>query len=214
MKILMLGSPGAGKGTQAQWIAKKYGIVHISTGDILRVNIKNETELGKKAKIYMDQGLLVPDDLICDLVINRIFHLDVVNGYVLDGFPRTLSQAEVLTAALDQSDVKVDHVIYIEVPDAKIVNRMSGRRVCLVCGATYHVKYNPPKVEDKCDICGGVLILRDDDKPETVRKRLDIYHAQMHTLIDYYNAASILVKVDGTKDIDKVFQDIVKILGV
>ena len=214
MKIIMLGAPGAGKGTQAKRIAEKYSIPHISTGDIFRANIKNGTELGKKAKSYMDQGLLVPDELTCDLVVDRISQPDAANGYVLDGFPRTIPQAEALTAALEKRGEKVDYAINVEVPDSNIINRMSGRRACLSCGATYHVEYNPPKAEGICDTCKGELVLRDDDKPETVKKRLDVYHAQTQPLIDYYQAAGALVEVDGTQDINVVFQNIVKILGV
>ncbi len=213
MKIIMLGAPGAGKGTQAKQIAAKYSIPHISTGDIFRANIKNGTELGKKAKSYMDQGLLVPDELTCDLVVDRISQADAVNGYVLDGFPRTIPQAEALTGALNDRGEKIDYAINVEVPDSNIVNRMSGRRACLGCGATYHVEFNAPKKEGVCDTCGGELVLRDDDKPETVQKRLNVYHDQTQPLIEYYNKAGALVEVDGTQDINVVFQDIVKILG-
>ena len=184
MKIIMLGAPGAGKGTQAKRIAEKYGVPHISTGDIFRANIKEGTELGKKAKTYMDQGLLVPDELTCDLVVDRISQPDAQKGYVLDGFPRTIPQAEALTAALEKRGEKIDYAIDVEVPDSNIIDRMSGRRACLSCGATYHLKYNPPKAEGQCDNCGASLVLRDDDKPETVRKRLDVYHSQTQPLID------------------------------
>lgn len=213
MKIIMLGAPGAGKGTQAKKIAEKYQIPHISTGDIFRANIKNGTELGKKAKEYMDQGLLVPDELTCDLVVDRISQPDASNGYVLDGFPRTIPQAEALTNALNARGEKIDYAVNVEVPDENIVNRMSRRRACLACGATYHVEYNAPKAEGFCDSCGKDLVLRDDDKPETVKKRLDVYHAQTQPLIEYYQAAGALVEVDGTQDINVVFDDIVKILG-
>ena len=213
MKIIMLGAPGAGKGTQAKKIAEKYGIPHISTGDIFRAIIKEGTELGKKAKSYMDQGLLVPDELTCDLVVDRISQPDAAKGYVLDGFPRTIPQAEALTDALNKRGETIDYAINVEVPDSNIINRMSGRRACLSCGATYHLTYNPPKTEGICDNCQGELVLRDDDKPETVKKRLDVYHAQTQPLIDYYQAAGALREVDGTQDIDVVFQDIVKILG-
>ena len=186
MKLIMLGAPGAGKGTQAKRIAAKYGIPHISTGDIFRANIKNGTELGKKAQTYMDQGLLVPDDLVCDLVVDRIQQSDCEKGYVLDGFPRTIPQAEALTAALEKLGTGIDYAINVEVPDANILNRMGGRRACLGCGATYHVEFNAPKQEGICDTCGAELVLRDDDKPETVQKRLDVYHSQTQPLIDYY----------------------------
>ena len=213
MKIIMLGAPGAGKGTQAKKIAAKYSIPHISTGDIFRANIKNGTELGKKAKAYIDQGLLVPDELVVDLVVDRVNQEDCAKGYVLDGFPRTIPQAEALDAALAALNQKMDYAINVEVPDENIVNRMSGRRACIACGATYHVEFAPTKVEDVCDHCGGGLILRDDDKPETVKKRLNVYHEQTQPLIDYYTGKNILVEVDGTIDINDVFAAIVKVLG-
>ena len=213
MKIIMLGAPGAGKGTQAKMIAEKCGIPHISTGDIFRANIKNGTELGAKAKEYMDKGLLVPDELVCDLVVDRIQQADCEKGYILDGFPRTIPQAEALEAALNAIEQKLDYAIDIDVPDENIINRMSGRRACVGCGATYHVVFNPTKVEGKCDVCGESLILRDDDKPETVKKRLDVYHTQTQPLIDFYSARKVLVEVDGTQSMDKVFEDIMKILG-
>ena len=213
MKIIMLGAPGAGKGTQAKMIADKYQIPHISTGDIFRANIKNGTELGNKAKSYMDQGLLVPDELVVDLVVDRVNQEDCVKGYVLDGFPRTIPQAEALDAALAAMGQSMDYAINVEVPDENIVNRMSGRRACVDCGATYHIEFAPTKVENVCDHCGGGLILRDDDKPETVQKRLNVYHEQTQPLIDYYTAKDILVEVDGTVDIYDVFAAIVKVLG-
>ena len=213
MKIIMLGAPGAGKGTQAKKIAAKYEIPHISTGDIFRANIKEGTELGKKAKTYMDQGLLVPDELVVDLVVDRVNQEDCKNGYVLDGFPRTIPQAEALDKALAELGQKMDYAIDVDVPDDNIVNRMSGRRACLKCGATYHIVYAAPKVEDVCDTCGETLVLRDDDKPETVSKRLKVYHEQTQPLIDYYTKEGILKSVDGTKDLEEVFADIVAILG-
>ncbi len=213
MKIIMLGAPGAGKGTQAKKIAEKYKIPHISTGDIFRANIKEGTELGKKAKTYMDQGLLVPDELVVDLVVDRVKQDDCTNGYVLDGFPRTIPQAESLDAALEKIGEKIDYAINVEVPDENIVRRMSGRRACLGCGATYHIEHIPPKTEGICDTCGKELVLRDDDKPETVTKRLNVYHEQTQPLIDYYTDKKVLAEVDGTKDMAEVFSDIVKILG-
>ena len=213
MKIIMLGAPGAGKGTQAKMIAEKCGIPHISTGDIFRANIKNGTELGAKAKEYMDKGLLVPDELVCDLVVDRIQQADCEKDYILDGFPRTIPQAEALENALNAIEQKLDYAIDIDVPDENIINRMSGRRACVGCGATYHVLFNPTKVEGKCDVCGESLILRDDDKPETVKKRLDVYHTQTQPLIDFYTERKVLVEVDGTQSMDKVFDDIMKILG-
>ena len=213
MKIIMLGAPGAGKGTQAKKIAAKYEIPHISTGDIFRANIKNGTELGKKAKTYMDQGLLVPDELTVDLVIDRVGQDDCKDGYILDGFPRTIPQAEALDAALAANGEKIDYAVNVEVPDENIVNRMSGRRACVGCGATYHIVYNPTKVEGKCDTCGADLILRDDDKPETVLNRLKVYHEQTQPLIDFYTKKGVIAEVDGTKDMKDVFDAIVAILG-
>ena len=213
MKIIMLGAPGAGKGTQAKQIAAKYEIPHISTGDIFRANIKNGTELGKKAKEYMDQGMLVPDELTCDLVMDRIAQDDCVRGFVLDGFPRTIPQAEALTNALTKIGQSMDYAIDVDVPDENIVNRMGGRRACLNCGATYHLVFNPTKTEGVCDACGNPTVLRDDDKPETVQKRLSVYHDQTQPLIDYYKEQNILKSVDGTKPMNEVFSDIVAILG-
>ncbi len=213
MKIIMLGAPGAGKGTQAKMIAAKYGIPHISTGDIFRANIKNGTELGAKAKEYMDKGLLVPDELVVDLVIDRFKEPDCEKGYVLDGFPRTIPQAEALDKALTAIGESVDYAINVEVPDENIVNRMGGRRACVGCGATYHIVYSPTKEEGKCDTCGGELIIRDDDKPETVQNRLSVYHEQTQPLIDYYTNKGIIAEVDGTVDMNDVFNAIVNILG-
>lgn len=213
MKIIMLGAPGAGKGTQAKKIAEKYGIPHISTGDIFRANIKGGTELGMKAKSYMDQGQLVPDDVTIGMLLDRISEADCANGYVLDGFPRTIPQAESLTKALSDRGEKMDYAIDVDVPDEAIVTRMAGRRACLKCGATYHIVYNAPKTEGVCDVCGEKLVLRDDDKPETVLKRLTVYHDQTQPLIEYYKEAGILATVDGTKDLNKVFEDIVNVLG-
>ena len=216
MKIIMLGAPGAGKGTQAKKIAEKYTIPHISTGDIFRANIKNNTELGQKAKTYMDKGelgLLVPDELVVDLVVDRVSQDDCTKGYVLDGFPRTIPQAEALDKALAANGEKVDFAINVEVPDENIINRMSGRRACVGCGATYHIKYNPTKVEGICDACGEKLILRDDDKPETVKNRLNVYHEQTQPLIDFYTEKGVLKTVDGTVPMEEVFAAITAILG-
>ena len=213
MKLVMLGAPGAGKGTQAKRIAAKSQSPHISTGDIFRANIKAGTELGMKAKSYMDQGQLVPDEVTIGMLLDRISQDDCAGGYVLDGFPRTIPQAESLTKALASRGEKLDYAVNVDVPDENIVTRMSGRRACLGCGATYHIVYNAPKKEGICDVCGEKLVLRDDDKPETVQKRLAVYHDQTQPLIDYYKQEGILAEVDGTQDMDKVFQDIVKILG-
>ncbi|MCD8361364.1 MAG: adenylate kinase [Lachnospiraceae bacterium] len=212
MKIIMLGAPGAGKGTQAKKIAGKYGIPHISTGDIFRANIKNGTELGNKVKTYMDQGLLVPDELVCDLVVDRVHQEDCREGYILDGFPRTIPQAESLDSALKAAGESVDYAIDVNVPDENIVKRMGGRRACVGCGATYHLVYAPTKKEGICDVCGGELILRDDDKPETVQKRLDVYHEQTQPLIDYYDKKGILRTVDGSMSMEDVFAAILGIL--
>ena len=213
MKIVMLGAPGAGKGTQAKKIAGKYGIPHVSTGDIFRANIKNGTKLGMQAKAYMDAGNLVPDEITIGMLLDRIHQEDCEKGYVLDGFPRTIPQAESLTAALKERGESIDYAIDVDVPDENIIRRMSGRRACLSCGATYHIVYNAPKKEGVCDQCGEPLVLRDDDKPETVQNRLNVYHRQTQPLIDYYKKEGVLAQVDGTQDMDKVFQDIVKILG-
>ena len=213
MKIIMLGAPGAGKGTQAQMIADKFNIPHISTGDIFRANIKNGTELGKKAKEFMDKGLLVPDELTVQLLLDRVANDDCKNGYVLDGFPRTIPQADVLDAELTKLGDKVDFAVNVDVPDENIVRRMSGRRACLKCGATYHIEHIPPKKEGICDKCGSELVQREDDKPETVQNRLSVYHEQTQPLIDYYDKKNILKTVDGTKDMQEVFNEIVNILN-
>ena len=213
MKIIMLGAPGAGKGTQAKMIAEKYGLPHISTGDIFRANIKNGTELGKEAKEYMDKGLLVPDELTVRLLLDRVAQDDCKNGYVLDGFPRTIPQAEVLDEKLSELGEKVDYAINVDVPDENIVNRMSGRRACLNCGATYHIVSIPPKKEGICDVCGSELVLRDDDKPETVQNRLKVYHDQTQPLINFYEKKGVLRSVDGTLPMEEVFTAITKILG-
>lgn len=213
MKIIMLGAPGAGKGTQAKKIAEKYQIPHISTGDIFRANIKEGTELGLKAKQFMDQGLLVPDEVTIGMLLDRIHQADCKNGYVLDGFPRTIPQAESLTEALAGMGEAIDYAIDVDVPDENIVNRMAGRRACLKCGATYHIEFAPPKKEGICDVCGSELVLRDDDKPETVQKRLSVYHEQTQPLIDYYKEKGVLHSVDGTQAMDVVFAGITEILG-
>ena len=213
MKIIMLGAPGAGKGTQAKMIAEKYSVPHVSTGDIFRANIKNGTELGKEAKKYMDQGLLVPDELTVKILLDRVAQDDCKNGYVLDGFPRTIPQAQVLDKALSELDDAIDYAINVDVPDENIIRRMGGRRACLTCGATYHVEHIPPKKEGICDACGSELVLRDDDKPETVKNRLDVYHKQTQPLIDFYEAKGILKSVDGSVPMEDVFAAITEILG-
>ncbi|MBR5766011.1 MAG: adenylate kinase [Lachnospiraceae bacterium] len=213
MKIIMLGAPGAGKGTQAKMLAEKYGIPHVSTGDIFRANIKEQTELGMEAKKYMDQGLLVPDELTVKILLDRVAKDDCKNGYVLDGFPRTIPQAEVLDKAVAELGESIDYAINVDVKDENIIRRMSGRRACLKCGATYHIEHIPPKKEGICDKCGSELVLRDDDKPETVEKRLKVYHEQTQPLIDFYSKKGILKEVDGSQDMKDVFAAIVAILG-
>lgn len=212
MKIIMLGAPGAGKGTQAKKIAEKWNIPHVSTGDIFRTNIKQKTELGKKAASYIDNGMLVPDDLTIELIADRLRQPDCAGGYVLDGYPRTIPQAESLKSILDKNNEAIDYVINVDVPDENIVNRMGGRRVCLNCGATYHISHAKPKTDGICDTCQSELVLRDDDKPETVSKRLSVYHEQTQPLIDYYKEQGILKSVDGTKDMQEVFNFIADIL--
>lgn len=212
MRIVMLGAPGAGKGTQAIRIAEKYGVPHVSTGDIFRANMKNQTTLGKKAKAYMDQGQLVPDSLTIDIVKDRLQQEDCRGGYVLDGFPRTIPQAEALTEVLANDGEAIDYAIDIEVPDEAIVTRMSGRRSCISCGATYHVLHNAPKRADICDECGAALVRRADDAPETVQKRLSVYHEETQPMIDYYQKQGVLYEIDGTQDMNAVFDDIVRIL--
>lgn len=213
MKIVMLGAPGAGKGTQAIKIADKYDIPHISTGDIFRANIKGGTELGQKAKSYIDKGELVPDEVTIGMLLDRIAQDDCKNGYVLDGFPRTIPQAESLTEALKSQGDKIDFALNIDVPDEAIIERMSGRRACPKCGATYHIVYAAPKTENICDKCGTELIIRSDDKPETVKDRLNVYHQQTEPLIAYYKAAGVLREVDGTQELPKVIEDVVAILS-
>ncbi|MBR3104653.1 MAG: adenylate kinase [Lachnospiraceae bacterium] len=213
MKIVMLGAPGAGKGTQAKMIAEQYGIPHVSTGDIFRMNIKNGTELGKEAKTYMDKGELIHDELTVRILLDRVAQEDCKNGYVLDGFPRTIPQAEVLDAELTKLGDAIDYAINVDVPDENIIRRMSGRRACVSCGATYHIVHIPPKKEGICDRCGAELILRDDDKEETVKNRLNIYHAQTQPLIDFYTNKGVLKTVDGTVDSAEVFAAIKAILG-
>ncbi|WP_019138777.1 MULTISPECIES: adenylate kinase [Peptoniphilus] len=209
MKLVILGPPGAGKGTQAEYIVEKYNIPHISTGDIFRENIKNNTELGKEAKSYMDKGLLVPDDLVIALVEDRLNKDDAKEGFLLDGFPRTVAQAVSLDSILDKNDDKLTKVINISVDPEILIERAVGRRVCKTCGMTYHVKFNPPKEEGICDKDGTKLIQRDDDTEETVKTRISVYFDQTAPLIDYYRAQNLLIDIDGAKDIDKVFDDIV-----
>ena len=212
MRLIVLGAPGAGKGTQALMLSEKYNILHISTGDIFRSNIKQGTELGKKAKEFIDAGMLVPDELTLSLIMDRLHQPDCEAGYILDGFPRTIPQAESLTEALKTDGVELNAVLDIEVPDEVIVARMSGRRVCPVCGDSYHVENRPPKVEGICDRCGANLIIRKDDAPETVLNRLNVYHEQTQPLIDYYRAQGKLLTFDGTAPMQDVFGSITEAL--
>lgn len=214
MRLILLGAPGAGKGTQAEYLSKRFSIPHISTGDILRENVKNETELGKKAKEYMDKGLLVPDEIVIEIVKDRLSKEDCKSGFLLDGFPRTIAQAEALDKVLQDIGQKIDKVLNIEVPDEKILERMSGRRICKNCGASFHVIYRPPKKEGICDVCGGELYQREDDKEETVKKRLEVYHAQTQPLIDYYRAKGLLVVAYGQEEIADTTKEVLKALGI
>lgn len=213
MKIILLGPPGAGKGTQAKSISNRYSIPHISTGDIFRKNMSENTPLGIEARRYIDNGQLVPDEVTIDMVKERLKEDDCKKGYLLDGFPRTVVQAEALQDFLNQRDEKLDTALCIEVPNDFILERMTGRRVCPSCGASYHVKFNPTKISGKCDVCGSDIIQRADDVEETVKERLDVYERQTQPLIDFYKERNLLSVVDGTKAINKVFESICGILG-
>ncbi|MBE8540306.1 adenylate kinase [Geoglobus acetivorans] len=212
MNLILLGPPGAGKGTQAKRIVEKYGIPQISTGDMLRDAVAKGTELGKKAKEYMDKGELVPDEVVIGIVKERLMQPDCENGFILDGFPRTINQAEALDDILDEMNRKIDAVINIAVPDEEILKRIVYRRICKECGAVYNLIYSPPKVDGKCDKCGGDLYQRDDDKEETVKERLRVYREQTAPLIDYYSRKGSLQNVDGTKNIEEVWSQIVALL--
>lgn len=213
MRIILLGPPGAGKGTQAAGIVEKYNIPHISTGDIFRKNIKEGTELGKKAKGFIDQGLLVPDELTVGLVTDRIAQPDCEKGFMLDGFPRNVAQAQHLDKYLKEVGISLDKVVNIEVDKDILVGRAVGRRICKSCGATYHVEFNPPKVDGVCDVCGGELYQRADDNEETVSKRIQVYLDETKPLVDYYSKEGIIANINGEQSIDKVFADIVDALG-
>lgn len=213
MRVILLGPPGAGKGTQAAGIVEKYGIPHISTGDIFRKNIKEGTALGTKAKEYINKGLLVPDELVVEIVKDRLQEADCKNGFLLDGFPRTVNQAEALNDALGEMNVSLDKVINVDVDKEILIERAVGRRICKECGATFHVKFNPSKEEGICDKCSEKLHQRADDTEETVSKRIEVYLNQTQPLIDYYQDRNILVTIDGQQDIKKVFGDIVIALG-
>ena len=213
MRIILLGPPGAGKGTQAAGIVEKYNIPHISTGDIFRKNIKEGTELGKKAKGFIDQGLLVPDELTVGLVTDRISQPDCEKGFMLDGFPRNVAQAQHLDKYLKEVGISLDKVVNIEVDKDILVGRAVGRRICKSCGATYHVEFNPPKADGICDVCGGELYQRADDNEETVSKRIQVYLDETKPLVDYYSKEGIIANINGEQSIDKVFADIVDALG-
>ena len=213
MKIIMLGAPGAGKGTQAKKLAAKYSVPHVSTGDIFRANIKEGTELGRKAKEYMDKGALVPDNITIGMLIDRVHEEDCKKGFVLDGYPRTTAQAQSLDEVLKKLDESIDFALNIEVPDEIIVRRISGRRACPDCGASYHVEFSPSVKGNLCDHCNTELIIRDDDKPETVTKRLEVYNVLTKPLIEYYDNEGLLKSVDGTKSPEEVFESLIAIVG-
>lgn len=213
MRLILLGAPGAGKGTQAVVLSEKLNIPHISTGDIFRSNIKNGTELGRKAKEFIDKGMLVPDEVTIGIVKGRLQEEDCKNGFILDGFPRTIPQAEYLDVALESMGVHLDAVVNIHVPDEAIIARLSGRRVCPKCGAGYHTVYIQPKVKDICDHCGTAIIQRDDDKEETVISRLKTYHEQTEPLIAYYEKKGKLITIEGRQSIEGTTRDVLKALG-
>jgi len=213
MRLVLLGPPGSGKGTQAQRLVERYKIPQISTGDIFRQAVRDQTELGKKAKEYMDRGELVPDEVVVGMVEERLGQSDCKNGFILDGFPRTIAQAEALDKLLAGKGEKLDAVLEISVPDEEVVKRLSGRRTCRQCGAMYHIEFNPPKEPGKCDKCGGELYQRDDDKEEVIKSRLQVYHSQTAPLIEYYQKEGLLKKIDGLGGIEEVFARIVDALG-
>ncbi|WP_462419771.1 adenylate kinase [Salinicoccus sp. Marseille-QA3877] len=212
MNIILMGLPGAGKGTQASKIIKKYPIPHISTGDMFRLAIKNETELGKEAKSYMDKGELVPDSVTIGIVKERLSQSDAKEGFLLDGFPRTVEQAQALNDIMDELDTQIDRTINVDVDEEELMNRLTGRRICEICGTAYHLVFNPPKQEGVCDLDGGKLYQREDDNPETVANRLEVNLKQTQPLLDFYKEQGVLVNVDGSKDIDDVFVEIDDIL--
>lgn len=212
MNIVLLGPPGSGKGTQAKMIAEKFNVKHISTGDILREHVRNGTELGKEAKKYMDAGQLVPDSILIGIIKDRLSKPDVAGGYMLDGYPRTIPQAEALDKILPELKQKIDVVLNIDVPDEELVRRLSGRRMCK-CGRSYHILFNPPKVSGKCDACGGELYHRDDDKEEAILNRLKVYKQQTQPLIDYYTKAGLIANINGAGEINQIFDEISKVLS-
>lgn len=208
MKLILLGAPGAGKGTQAEKICEKFSIPQISTGNIIRAAMKQETEAGKKAQTFVNAGQLVPDAVVIEMVNERLKQDDCKNGFILDGFPRTVAQAE----ALEEMGVQIDAVVDIQVPDEVITDRLSGRRACLACGATYHLEFNPSKLEGKCDKCGADLVVRKDDQPETIQERLKVYHDQTQPLVDFYRARGVLKEVDGTKPVEEVTESTLAVI--
>lgn len=209
MRLILLGPPGAGKGTQAERIVKKYNIPHISTGDIFRAALREGTEMGVKAKSYMDKGQLVPDDIVVGVVTERIRKL-VKKGFLLDGFPRNVNQAEALDKVGEHMGMEIDGVINVDVPDEELIDRLTGRRMCKSCGASFHIKFKPPKVRNVCDHCGGELYQRDDDTVETAKERLEVYHSQTSPLIDYYSKKGVLINIDGNQDMEMVFSEVAK----
>ena len=213
MNIIIMGLPGAGKGTQAAKIIKKYSIPHISTGDMFRLAIKNETDLGRQAKAFMDQGELVPDEVTVGIVKERLSQSDAKGGFLLDGFPRTVEQAEALNNIMSELGTQIDQTIYVEVPEEELMNRLTGRRICETCGATYHLVFNPPKTEGICDLDAGKLYQREDDNPETVQNRLEVNIKQTAPLLDFYKGLGVLATVDGSKDIEEVFEEVDEILN-
>ncbi len=212
MNIIFLGPPGAGKGTQAKVLIEKFNIPQISTGDMLRENVAKGTELGMKAKEYMEKGQLVPDEIILSMVKERLSQPDAQKGFILDGFPRTVAQAEALDKILEEMGKKIEYVLALIVPDEELVIRLTGRRTCKKCGMMYHIKFKPPKEEGKCDVCGGELYQRPDDNEETVRNRLKVYHEATAPLLDYYKKKEVLFEVDGSKTIEEITQQLLKIL--
>lgn len=211
MNIVLFGPPGSGKGTQAKLLAEKYGVPHISTGDILRDNLKKKTRLGLEAKSYMDKGELVPDEVLIGIIKDRLSQPDCASGFLLDGYPRTLPQADALSMILNEMDKKLDAVLNIDVPDDELIKRLSGRRMC-TCGASYHLLFNPPKQEGICDLCGNKLYHRDDDKEEAIMNRLEVYKNQTQPLIDYYTKEGMMVTVNGSAGISEVFAEISRVL--
>ncbi len=214
MNIIMLGPPGAGKGTQAKMLVEKLGIPQISTGDMLRAAVKEGTPMGLKAKEYMDGGKLVPDEVVIGIVKDRLGAADCAKGFILDGFPRTIPQAEALDKVLSEMGKKIEYVVNVAVPESELLDRLTGRRTCKKCGAMYHVKFNAPKQEGVCDKCGGELYQRDDDKEETILNRLKVYNDQTAPLIEYYKKQGVLVDIDGSKEIKDIFAEICTALGV